>query len=234
VAKSCLFDKDKRGVISPTDAAESEWSLLSLSIYFSAIVCYVSDSLSRGWEKRVGGGKVKEGHMWSTKPEPESERRVINRVHTAIPVTIQLLGKAGAPLPITVQTANISPRGVSAIIQIRIAVNNGRVSIYEEVKNSAKMVKYLLEEDTIVGVGLPILPGGESIHAMGTVKWRARTLRNGLYSLKAGIFLNEIDRADKKEWFTFLMAIYAHLACFHRELEDAQSPMTPLYPGYPA
>jgi hypothetical protein len=172
--------------------------------------------------------------MWSAKPESEFERRVINRVHTAIPVTIQLLGKAGTPLPITVKTANISPRGVSTIIQIRFTVNNGRISIYEEVKNSARMVKYLLEEDVIVGVGLPILPRGESIHAMGTVKWHARTLSKGLYSLKAGIFLNEIDRADKKEWFTFLMAIYAHLACFHRELEDAQGPMTPLYPGYPA
>jgi hypothetical protein len=155
-----------------------------------------------------------------SKEGPQSERRVINRVHTAIPVTIQLAGKPAAPLPITVQTANISPRGVSTIIQIRFTLNNGRVSIYEEAENSAKMVKYLLEEDAIVGVGIPILPRGESIHAMGTIKWHARTLSKGLYSLKAGIFLNEIDRADKKEWFTFLMAIYAHLACFHRELGE--------------
>ena len=169
-------------------------------------------------EKEGWRGKGGEEPMWSAKHGPVLERRVINRVYTVIPVTIQLAGKAGALLPITVQTANISPRGVSTIIPIRFTVNNGRVSIYEEVKNSARMVKYLLEDDTIVGVGIPILPRGETIHAMGTVKWHTRSLSEGLYSLKAGIFLDEIDRADKKEWFTFLMAIYAHLACFHREL----------------
>jgi len=184
--------------------------------------------------KRVGGGK-RGRSMSSANPvpvtEPVPERRVINRVHTAIPLTISIAGAAGAPPPITVQTANISPRGVSTIIKIRLKVENGQVSIHEEVKDSAKMVKYLLSEDRIVGLGINILPQGGSIHAMGTVKWHARSVSRGLFSVRAGILLNEIDRAHKKEWLEFLRAIYQHLACFYREGGDTRGAMTPLYPG---
>jgi hypothetical protein len=163
--------------------------------------------------------------------EPVPERRVINRVHTAIPVTIQLAGAAGPPPPITVQTADISPWGVSTVINIRIKERDGRVSIHEETKGSAKMVKYLLSEDRILGLGIHILPQGGSIHAMGTVKWHASSVSKRLYAVRVGIFLDEIDRAHKKEWFAFLRAVYEHLACFYPELEDVRGSMTPLYPG---
>jgi hypothetical protein len=177
--------------------------------------------------------------MWEPHPipfskqekSPQPERRVINRVHTAIPLTINLVGVAGAPPPITVQTANISPQGLSTVIKIRIKEKDGRISIHEEVKDSRKMVRYLLLEDKIVGVGIHILPRGGSIHAMGTVKWYARSLNEGLYAVRAGIFLDEIDRADKKEWADFLRAIYEHLACFYRELGDTRGSTTPLDPG---
>jgi len=157
--------------------------------------------------------------MWEPNPIPVTElvpeRRAIDRVHTAIPVTINLVGTVGPPPPITVHTADISPRGVSTIIQLRILkVADGKVSIHEEVKNSAKMVKHLLVEDRIVGLGIHILPRGGSVNAMGTVKWHARKLSEGLYSVRAGIALDEIDRADKREWFYFLRGIYEHLACF--------------------
>jgi hypothetical protein len=163
--------------------------------------------------------------------EPVPERRIINRVHTAIPVTIQLAEGVGAPPPVTVQTANISPRGMSTVINIRLKEQGGRVSIHEETKGSAKMVKYLLSEDRIVGLGIHILPEGGSIHAMGTVKWHASSVSKRLYAVRVGMFLDEVDRAHKKEWFDFLRAIYRHLACFYLELEDAKGSMTPLYPG---
>jgi hypothetical protein len=173
--------------------------------------------------------------MQSTHPAPEREpvpeRRVINRVHTAIPLTIGLVGEAGAPPPVTVHTANISPRGMSTVIKIRIREQDGRVSIHEETKGSAKMVKYLLSADRILGLGIHILPRGGSIHAMGTVKWHASGVSKRLYAVKVGIFLDEIDRAHKKEWFDFLRAIYQHLACFYPELEDTKGSMAPLYPG---
>jgi hypothetical protein len=173
-------------------------------------------------------------HMRSANPvrvtEPLPERRVINRVHTAIPLTIKLVGEAGAPPPLTVQTTNISPRGMSTVLIIRIKEHNGRFSIHEETKGSAKMVKYLLSEDRIVGLGIHILPQGGSIHAMGTVRWYASSVSKRLYALRLGIFLDEVDRTHKQEWFGFLRAIYQHLACFYPEMEDAKGSMPPLYP----
>ena len=165
--------------------------------------------------------------MQSENPVPltVTERRVINRVHTAIPVTVKLTGTSGAPPPVTVQTVDISPQGLSTLISIRIVkVEGEQVSILEEVKNSTRLLKHLLVQDRIVGLGINILPQGKSIHAMGTVKWHARTLNEGLYAVRAGILLNEIDRAYKQEWFTFLRAIYEHLACFRHETDRLLSP----------
>jgi hypothetical protein len=42
--------------------------------------------------------------------------------------------------------------------------------------------------------------------------------------MRTGILLNEIDRADKDEWFRFLRAIYEHLACFRHETGGPLSP----------
>jgi len=170
--------------------------------------------------------------MWEPNPMPiaryggdlQPERRAVSRVYTAIPVTIQVVGEAGAPLPITVCTADISPQGLSTAITIRIIkVENGLVSIQEEVKNSARMIKHLAVRDRIVGLGIHILPQRDCVNAMGTVRWHARQLNEGLYSVRAGILLNEIDRAYKREWFGFFRAIYEHLACFRYEVA---SPVT--------
>jgi hypothetical protein len=156
--------------------------------------------------------------MQSVNPIPVTElvpeRRGVNRVHTAIPVTINIVGEAGPPPPVTVHTANISPRGLSTIIQIRMREQDGRVSIHEEAKDLAKIVKYLLSDDRIVGLGINILPRGGSIDAMGTVKWHASRVSKQLYAVRTGIFLDEIDRAQKQEWFYFLRGIYEHLAWF--------------------
>lgn len=68
--------------------------------------------------------------MWKPQPmpflktekSPQPERRVINLVHnlvhTAIPLTIKVVGEAGASPLITVQTVNISPQGLSTVIPI--------------------------------------------------------------------------------------------------------------------
>ena len=169
--------------------------------------------------------------MWEPHPIPSAqhqagpERRAVSRVHTAIPVTIQIVGEPGAPPPITVRTADISPQGLSTAITLRILKReNGHVSIQEEVKNSTRMIKHLAVQDRIVGLGIHILPKGGGVYAMGTVRWHARQLKEGLYSVRAGILLNEIDRADKQEWFGFLRAIYEHLACFQYEMRKSLPP----------
>jgi len=171
--------------------------------------------------------------MWEPNPIPFSkheggpqlERREAQRLHTAIPVTIKVVGEAGALPPVTVRTADISPQGLSTVITIRILkVEEGRVSIQEEVKNSARMIKHLIVQDRIVGLGIHILPQGGCVNAMGMVRWHTRRLHEGLYSVRAGILLNEIDRAHKREWFVFLRAIYEHLACFQHEIGGPLSP----------
>jgi hypothetical protein len=156
--------------------------------------------------------------MWQTKtttvPEPPPERRGSNRVHTAIPVTINIVGETGAPPPVTVHTANISPRGIATIINIRMKEQDGCVSIHEEGKDLAKIVRYLLSDGRIVGLGINILPKGEGIAAMGTVKWHVSRMSKQLFAVRTGIFLDEIDRAQRKEWLYFLRGIYEHLAWF--------------------
>jgi hypothetical protein len=70
---------------------------------------------------------------------PQSERRIISRVHTVIPLTINFAGTTGAPPPVTVQTADISPKGLSTIITLRIVkVKDGQVLIQEEVSISCR------------------------------------------------------------------------------------------------
>jgi hypothetical protein len=177
---------------------------------------------------QIRGDEVWEPHSISftghdKKSQPE--RRAINRVHTAIPVTIKVVGVPGSPPAVTVHTADISPQGLSTVITIRILkVKNGLVSLQEQVKNSARMIKHLIAQDRILGLGIHILPQGGCINAMGTVRWHIRRLHEGLYSVRAGILLNEIDRAHKREWFVFLRAIYEHLVCFQHEMDGPLSP----------
>ena len=72
------------------------------------------------------------------------ERREIKRADAAIPLTIKLTGTSIPPPPITVETDDISPQGLSIIIKIKIKLHNGRLSIQGKGDNSTRMVKYLL------------------------------------------------------------------------------------------
>ena len=141
------------------------------------------------------------------------DRRAIRRAETAIPLTIKLLGIAASPPPITVETANISPQGLSIVIKVKIEADRGRLSIQENGKNAAKIAKYLLLDNRTLALGINILPQGRSIKAMGKVKWYNRSFSKGLYSVKAGILIEKIEREHKKEWLEFLAAIYRFLEC---------------------
>jgi hypothetical protein len=77
-------------------------------------------------------------------------------------------------------------------------------------------------QDKILGIGINILPQGGSIDAMGRVKWHVRKVSDGLYTVRAGILLDEIDRAHRRQWFEFLTAIYQFLACFEPRRGVAQ------------
>ena len=76
------------------------------------------------------------------------------------------------------------------------------------------MAQYLVLENKRLELGINILPQGESIHAMGQVKWYNRWFRKGLYYVKAGVSIEEMEKRDKEEWLEFLKTIYHFLVAF--------------------
>ena len=141
------------------------------------------------------------------------ERRLNKRADTAIPLTIQLWGISTPPPPITVETVNISFQGLSIAIKIKTQFEQGRFSI-QGGEDSIKMAQYLVLENKRLELGINILPQGESIHAMGQVKWYNRWFRKGLYYVKAGVSIEEMEKRDKEEWLEFLKTIYHFLVAF--------------------
>ena len=158
--------------------------------------------------------------MWRANPisllreekKPIPDRRAIKRADVAIPLTIKLIGIAASPPPITVETANISPQGLSIVINLETRFEHGRLSI-QGGEDSIRMAQYLLLDNRTLALGINILPQGRSIKAMGKVKWYNRSFSKGLYSVKAGILIEKIEREHKKEWLEFLAAIYRFLEC---------------------
>ena len=140
------------------------------------------------------------------------ERREAKRVDTAIPLTIKLLGSSLPPPPITVETDNISPQGLSIVIKIKTRLNNGRLSI-EGGENAQKLVKYLLLDNKQLELGINIPPQGGSIHARAKVRWCYRNVQEGCYYVKAGVLIEHMDSEHKEEWSEFLRTIYQFLVC---------------------
>ena len=141
-----------------------------------------------------------------------SERRKTKRADASIPLTIKLLGTALSPPPIAVETANISPQGLSIVIEIKIKVTQGRFAVRED-KASLQLVQYLLLSNKRLQLELNILPLGKSIQATGKVKWYDRSLGEESYSVRAGILIEEMEQEHKGEWLEFLDTIHQFLAC---------------------
>ncbi len=139
------------------------------------------------------------------------ERREARRLATAIPVMITLVGTPLSPPPIIVETEDISPRGLSVVIRIKTRLEQGRLVI-EGGENSKKMVKYLLLDNKQLALGINILPKGESIHAIGQVRWCYRNVQEGCYYVKAGVLIEEMDTGHRERWLEFLRASYQFLA----------------------
>jgi hypothetical protein len=139
------------------------------------------------------------------------ERRAARRLDTVIPVTIALLGTPFSPPPIIVETEDISPRGLSVVIKIKTRLDQGRLVI-EGGEDSQKMVKYLLLDNKQLALGINILPRGESLHAIGKVRWCYRNVQEGCYYVKAGVWLEEMDGRHRERWLEFLRASYQFLA----------------------
>ncbi len=139
------------------------------------------------------------------------DRRGARRVDTAIPLTIALLGTPISPPPITVETSDISPQGLSIVIKIKTRLEQGHLVI-DGGDNSKKMVKYLLLDNKQLALRINILPQGKSINAIGKVCWCYRNVQEGCYYVKAGILIEEMDGRHREQWSEFLRASYQFLA----------------------
>jgi hypothetical protein len=137
---------------------------------------------------------------------PEGERRQNERMHAAIPLTIEILGTPLPPPPLTVETNDISLQGLSIIITIKTKSEQGRLSIQEG--EDPKLVKYLLLDNKRLQLGINILPQDQGIPAIGRVKWCYRSLDRDCYYVKAGIMIEEMERKYQERWFEFLKTVY--------------------------
>lgn len=135
------------------------------------------------------------------------ERREAQRVYTPLLVTVTLLGTPFSPPPIVVETADISPGGISIVLKIKTRQEGGRLVIDDE-EGARKMVKYLLLDNKQLAMRIHILPGGGSIDAIGRVRWCYRNVQEGYYYVKAGVLIEEMQGDDRRRWQEFLRAIY--------------------------
>jgi hypothetical protein len=152
--------------------------------------------------------------MWRPSPIPIAvteqiplpERRRLKRVHTAIPLTIQLIVDPIPPPPVSVETDDISPRGLSIVIPIQTQFERGRFFIPGG-GDSIRMAQYLLLDKKQLNVEINILPQGGSIQALGTVKWYTRNFDKGLYTVRAGLLIEQMGAEHTDAWLEFLTAV---------------------------
>jgi hypothetical protein len=141
---------------------------------------------------------------------PKDERRQTERLQTAIPLTIEIVGTPIPPAPITVETEDISLRGLSLVIKIKTKSQDGRLSIQEG--EDPKLVKYLMLDNKRLKMEIKILPQDKAISATGKVVWCYRNLRDDHYFVKVGISIEEMRREHKERWLEFLRAVYQFTA----------------------
>lgn len=136
-----------------------------------------------------------------------TERRKHKRLDISVPLSIKLLGTTTSPPPINVETGNISLDGLLIVIKIKIMVKH-RLPPIQEVEDSIKLLSSLLLKDNTLGLEINVLPKGRSIKGIGKVMWYDRYLSEGFYHLRAGIFLEEMEREYKEKWHEFLKIVY--------------------------
>lgn len=154
------------------------------------------------------------------------ERREAQRIHTVIPITVKLLGTTLSPPPVSVETDDISPKGLSLVIKIKTRLEEGRLAI-EGGEEARKMVKYLLLDNKQLALDINILPHGGSLQATGKVKWSYRNVQEGSYYVKAGVAIEQMGREPRARWLEFLKATYQFMV--YLEPNEGDRSVVPLY-----
>ena len=125
--------------------------------------------------------------------------RKFHRLSTSIPLTVRLLGVAKHPHPIHAETRNVSRKGLS--VELEVKLKNGSLLIHQG-GEAIKLIPFLVLSEKLVELDIKIPPRGERVIATGRVRWYDFGSKEESYYFRAGILLEKIE--DKKKWEDFI------------------------------
>jgi len=125
--------------------------------------------------------------------------RKFHRLSTSIPLTVRLLGVAKHPHPIHAETRNVSRKGLS--VELEVKLKNGSLLIHQG-GEAIKLIPFLVLSEKLVELDIMISPRGERVIATGRVRWYDFGSKEESYYFRAGILLEKIE--DKKKWEDFI------------------------------
>jgi hypothetical protein len=125
--------------------------------------------------------------------------RKFHRLSTSLPLTIRLLGVTKHPHPIHAETRNVSRKGLSDELEVKL--KNGSLLIHQG-QEAIKLIPFLVLSEKRMELDIEIPPKGERIKATGRVRWYDFGSREKSYYFKIGILLEKIE--DRKKWEDFI------------------------------
>jgi len=125
--------------------------------------------------------------------------RKFRRLSTSIPLTIKLLGITKLPQAINAETRNVSRKGLS--IELEVKLKNGSLLV-QQGEVAIKLIPFLVLGEKLMELDIKIPPKGEGIRTTGRVKWYDFGSGEKSYYFRAGIYLEKIE--DRKKWEDFI------------------------------
>jgi len=125
--------------------------------------------------------------------------RKFRRLSTSIPLTIKLLGITKLPQAIHAETRNVSRKGLS--IELEVKLKNGSLLV-QQGEEAIKLIPFLVLGEKLMELDIKIPPKGERIRTTGRVRWYDFGSREKSYYFRAGILLEKIE--DRKKWEDFI------------------------------
>lgn len=125
--------------------------------------------------------------------------RKFQRLSTSLSLTIRLLGVTKHPHPIHAETRDVSRKGLS--VELEVKLKNGSLLIHQG-EEAIKLIPFLVLSDKLMELDIEIPPKGERIKATGRVRWYDFGSKEKSYYFRVGILLEKIE--DKKRWENFI------------------------------
>ena len=128
--------------------------------------------------------------------------RKFRRLSTSIPLTVKLLGITKPPHAINAETGNVSRRGLS--IELEVKLKNGSLLV-QQGEEAIKLIPFLVLGEKLMELDIKMPPKGERVRATGRVRWYDFGSREKSYYFRAGILLEKIE--DRKKWEDFIRSL---------------------------